>query len=101
MEDIPEVSEIWGVKLGKKFMMDIRNMKPYETIGRYKGPVLIVHGTDDKVVPLDYSKRAQETYSNASTMPKKTPIFPASHVSSFSLQFEILTVSVFTNQSFD
>ncbi len=66
MEDIPEVSEIWGVKLGKKFMMDIRNMKPYETIGRYKGPVLIVHGTDDKVVPLDYSKRAQETYSNAS-----------------------------------
>lgn len=65
VEDIPEVSEIWGVKLGKKFMMDIRPMKPYETIGDYKGPVLIVHGTDDKVVPLDYSKRAVDTYSNA------------------------------------
>lgn len=64
-EDIPEVSEIWGVKLGKKFMMDIRPMKPYETIGNYKGRVLIVHGTDDKVVPLDYSKRAVETYQNA------------------------------------
>lgn len=65
IEDIPEVSEIWGVKLGKKFMMDIRPMKPFETIGKYKGRVLIVHGTDDKVVPLDYSKRAVETYQNA------------------------------------
>lgn len=65
VEDIPEVSEIWGVKLGKKFMMDIRNMKPYDLIGNYKGRVLIVHGTDDKVVPLDYSKRAVETYQNA------------------------------------
>lgn len=66
VEDIPEVSEIWGVKLGKKFMMDIRPLKPFETIGNYKGRVLIVHGTDDKVVPLDYSKRAVETYHNAS-----------------------------------
>lgn len=66
VEDIPEVSEIWGVKLGKKFMMDIRPMKPYQTIGKYKGRVLIVHGTDDKVVPLDYSKRAVETYKDAS-----------------------------------
>lgn len=65
VEDIPEVSEIWGVKLGKKFMMDIRTMKPFELIGNYKGRVLIVHGTDDKVVPLDYSKRAQQTYDNA------------------------------------
>ena len=65
VEDIPEVSEIWGVKLGKKFMMDLRPMKPFETIGDYKGRVLIVHGTDDKVVPLDYSKRAAGTYKNA------------------------------------
>ena len=65
VEDIPEVSEIWGVKLGKKFMMDIRNIKPFDIIGNYKGNVLIVHGTDDKVVPVDYSKRAQQTYQNA------------------------------------
>lgn len=65
VEDIPEVSEIWGVKLGKKFMMDIRPMKPFETIGNYTGRVLIVHGTDDKVVPLSYSERAKETYTNA------------------------------------
>lgn len=65
VEDIPEVSEIWGVKLGKKFMMDIRPMKPFDVIGNYKGRVLIVHGTDDKVVPLDYSKRATTVYNSA------------------------------------
>ena len=65
VEDIPEVSEIWGVKLGKKFMMDIRNIKTFDIIGNYKGNVLIVHGTDDKVVPVDYSKRAQQTYQHA------------------------------------
>ena len=65
VEDIPDVSEIWGVKLGKKFMMDLRNMKPFDIIGNYKGNVLIVHGTYDKVVPVDYSKRAQQTYQNA------------------------------------
>lgn len=65
MEDIPEVSEIWGVKLGRKFMMDIRDMKPFDVIGSYKGNVLIIHGTDDKVVPLDYSRRAEKTYEHA------------------------------------
>lgn len=65
VEDIPEVTELWEVKLGKKFMMDIRQMKPYETIGNYKGNVLIVHGSDDKVVALDYSKRAEQTYDHA------------------------------------
>lgn len=65
VSDIPEVSEIWGVKLGRKFMMDIRPMKPYETIGNYKGRVLIIHGTDDMVVPLEYSIRAAQTYDNA------------------------------------
>ena len=57
--------EIWGVKLGKKFMMDIRHMKPFDTIGKYAGPVLIIHGSDDKVVPVDYAKRALKTYRNA------------------------------------
>ena len=38
---------------------------PFDIIGNYKGNVLIVHGTDDKVVPVDYSKRAQQTYQHA------------------------------------
>ena len=35
------------------------------TIRAYRNPVLIIHGTDDPVVPLSYSERAAETYENA------------------------------------
>lgn len=65
VEDIPEVSEIWGVKLGRKFMMDVRPLKPFDIIGRYKGRVLIIHGTDDRVVPVHYSIHADEIYENS------------------------------------
>lgn len=65
IEDVPEVSDIWGVKLGRKYMLDILPMKPFDVIGNYKGNVLIVHGTDDKVVPIGYAERAQKTYGNA------------------------------------
>ena len=63
--DIPEVSDLWGVKLGRKYMMDIRSIDTFGTIGRYQGPVLIIHGSADKVVPVDYSRRAQRIYQDA------------------------------------
>lgn len=34
-------------------------------ISRYKGPVLIVHGSEDEAVPLRCAKEAAEKYSNA------------------------------------
>ena len=37
----------------------------YDTIRSYENPVLIVHGTQDPVVPLSYSGRAVETYPDA------------------------------------
>ena len=36
--------------------------KVTEEIKSYKGQVLIVHGTADKIVNLDYAKRAVEAY---------------------------------------
>ena len=35
-------------------------MDPIKEISTYHGPVLIVHGTDDKIVKLDYSRLAHE-----------------------------------------
>ena len=37
----------------------------FDTIRTYRNPVLIIHGTDDPVVPLSYSERAAETFENA------------------------------------
>lgn len=40
-------------------------LDPYEEIKPYCGPVLIVHGTKDRIVKLDYSRQAQRAYPNA------------------------------------
>lgn len=37
----------------------------YVDMPRYDGPVLILHGDRDEIVPMSYSERAAATYKNA------------------------------------
>ena len=43
-------------------------MDPFREIQSYKGPVLIVHGTDDRIVSIDYAQKAQTAYGNSCTL---------------------------------
>lgn len=61
----PEQFRCGPMKLGRCYPMDVVDMDPYAEIRGYDGPVLIVHGTKDKIVHPDYSRRAAETYANA------------------------------------
>ena len=63
--DIPDTTRVWGVPVGRRFFSELRQIDVYATIGRYAGPVLMVHGDKDNVVPLDYSRRAAKTYADA------------------------------------
>lgn len=65
VEDIPEITELWGVKLGKKFFEEIHDIHPMEIIGAYTNPVLIVQGDQDRIVMVEDSKRASEIYKDA------------------------------------
>ena len=62
-EDIQDVTELWGVKMGRRFFEEIHDMKPLDVIGQYRGPVLIVQGDADRVVSMDDSRRAQQLYA--------------------------------------
>ncbi len=62
VEDIQDVTELWGVKMGRRFFEEIHEMSAFDIIGRYRGPVLIVQGDADRVVSLDDSRRAQQLY---------------------------------------
>lgn len=62
--DIPELGEIWGVKLGRCYAEDIYDLNPYDVIKDFKKPVLIIHGDADRIVPVGFSDRAAQTYSN-------------------------------------
>ena len=62
--DIPEEGEIWGVRLGRCYAEDIYELDPYTVIQNFRKPVLIVHGDSDRIVPVSYSDRAAQTYTN-------------------------------------
>lgn len=65
LEDIPDKEELWGMTLGHKFFKSIHNFNVKEQIGHFKKNVLIIHGAEDCIVPLDYSIWASECYKNA------------------------------------
>ena len=65
LESIPETIDFWGVKLGRNFVFTLRKLNIYANMASYKNPVLLLHGTEDAIVPLSDSERAAKTYPNA------------------------------------
>lgn len=61
-ENIPDRINCGPMKLGKCYVADVINIDPFKEITAYPGDVLIVHGTEDKIVNLSYAKRAFEAY---------------------------------------
>ena len=64
-KNIPERINCGPMKLGRCYPADVMDMAPIAEIKPYPGPVLIVHGTKDSIVNLDYARRAQRAYPNA------------------------------------
>lgn len=65
IEDIPEEIVLWDMTLGRAFAETIHDFVLEEQTGGFDKPVLIVHGTDDDVVPISYSEQAAERYPDA------------------------------------
>lgn len=63
--DIPDEDEFFGLRLSRAYAVDALAHDPFERMDSYGHDVLIVHGTDDQVVPLEYSRRAVGTYPSA------------------------------------
>ncbi|AID44630.1 hypothetical protein SFBM_0681 [Candidatus Arthromitus sp. SFB-mouse-Japan] len=63
--NLPEIIRCGPMKLGKCYVEDVIKMNPFEEIKGYKNDVLIVHGAKDKIVDINYSKRAFDVYKNS------------------------------------
>lgn len=61
--NVPERVNCGPMKLGRCYVTDVLDMDPFAAIIPYPGPVLIVHGTNDRIVHPDYAQRAFEAYS--------------------------------------
>ena len=61
-----EKDSLFGFPLGKKYILDGKEIDIYKEIGKYRKKVCIIHGNCDRIVPLSYSKKAVQLYKNAS-----------------------------------
>lgn len=66
-EWLPEFNawDAGGNLVGRRFVDTVRNTHPSEEIKRARGPVLILHGDQDAVVPLDHAHRYQAALKEA------------------------------------
>jgi len=64
-EDIPDGYNIMWFIVWRKYATDVWDLDVYSEIAKDEKPVLIVHWTDDSVVPVSYSDKAQSTYKNS------------------------------------
>ncbi len=62
---IPEVLDSWGLVLDGDYVRTAQTIHVEDEIARYEGPVLIVHGAADPVVPFAYVDKAVKLYKDA------------------------------------
>lgn len=63
--DIPETAYVFGMRVGRIYYEDVLDMNVFDDIAAYDGNVLIIHGSNDSIVPISYSERAVDTYTSA------------------------------------
>lgn len=57
-------SVFWEIHLGPAYYQDIWDLDVYKCISGYPGPVLLLHGDQDDIVPIEYSERAKGVFKN-------------------------------------
>ena len=52
------------MKLGREYLLTTQELDIYGTAADFKGPVLLLHGTKDGIVPMWCSEKYLETYGD-------------------------------------
>ena len=68
-KDPPEFIRCWGfMKLGREYLLTTQQLDIYGTASAYSGPVRVIHGTKDSIVPMWCSERFVKTYGDNSEL---------------------------------
>lgn len=59
-------ADIEGLLINKEFINDLRKYDIYNTAKNYKKSALIIHGTKDEVVPIEFGKKYKVKYGEKS-----------------------------------
>lgn len=73
----PEYVEVYWYKFSREYILSAQTLPIYEQSALYEGPVCLIHGTDDIIVPVSYSDRYKEVYRNCeyTVIPREDHIF--------------------------
>ncbi len=71
---LPEELPIWDTALDGDYIRVAQTIHVEDEIDRYDGPVLLIHGGIDDVVPMAYVEKAAKLYKNA-----KLVVVPGAH----------------------
>ena len=55
-------TSVMGMQIGQIYNEDALSFDIYDMMPSYEGPVLLMHGTADSIVPISYSEHAAETF---------------------------------------
>lgn len=67
--DPPEFVKCFGImKLGREYILSTQDLDIYGTAKAYTGPVTLIHGSKDTIVPMSCSERYVETYGDRSEL---------------------------------
>ena len=67
--DPPEYVKCFGImKLGRDYILSTQELDIYGTAQAYTGPVRLIHGSKDNIVPLSCSEKFVEAYTQESEM---------------------------------
>ena len=62
--DPPEYVKCFGImKLGREYILTTQDLDIYGTAKAYTGPVSLIHGSKDTIVPMSCSEKYVETYT--------------------------------------
>lgn len=64
-KQIPEEFQCGPMILGRGYPEAVMELDAFEAIKGYTGPVLLMHGTADEIVSVDYSKKAHQILENS------------------------------------
>ncbi len=64
-ENIPETMRCGFMKLGREYAASVKDIDLIEMLSHYDGNVLIVQGTNDKIVDYHYAERMADAYPHA------------------------------------
>lgn len=63
-EKMTEPVEFMGMKLSRKFREGLPEYDVFEAVSRFKAPVLLLHGDNDKLVDISYSEKLCSALEN-------------------------------------